>query len=141
MLRLGDLDETTDPALLAAVALGDVLDDGSPVGCEVLAMALELWSLTGSLHGVASGLEAWRPGEEWAAWTAASWAGWRALRGRVREGLTLVAVVALLDAAEARRVMLEKKAAEVLGAMDRNSADARRLYALLGDAACSTNQG
>lgn len=141
MLRLADLDVTSDPAILAAVALGDLEDDGSRVDSEELAMALELWRLTGSLHGVAAGLEAWRPGEGWAAWTAASWASWCALRGRVRDGLTCLTVIALVEAAEARRLLLERRAAEVLGAMDRNSADVRRLCALLGDAACSTNRG
>ena len=44
-MLLSSLFETTDAALFGAVVQGDVTDDGAPVGCEVLAMALELHRL------------------------------------------------------------------------------------------------
>ena len=91
--------ETTDAALFGAVVQGDVLDDGAPVGCEVLAMALELWRLTGSLHGVRAGLEQWRPGEPWELWLEAALAEWADLRPRVLRGYAMIDALALVGEA------------------------------------------
>ena len=71
--------ETTDAALFGAVVQGDVTDDGAPVGCEVLAMALELHRLGAD---VAAGLTAWRPGEPWELWVDAAVAEGAELRPR-----------------------------------------------------------
>ena len=91
--------ETTDAALFGAVVQGDVLDDGAPVGCEVLAMALELWRLTGSLAGVRAGLEQWRPGEPWELWVDAAVAEWAELRPRVLRGYAMIDALALVGEA------------------------------------------
>lgn len=101
--------DSTDAALFGAVVQGDVTDDGGPVGCEVLAMALELWRLTGSIDGVRSGLEAWRYGEPWEDWVDAACAAWAELRPRVRA--LRVLAVALALAGEASRVAVEERKA------------------------------
>jgi hypothetical protein len=139
VVLLSELDETTDAALLGAVAMGDVEDDGGPVGCPTLAMALELWRLTGSLYGVASGLEAWRPGEPWAEWVASSWAGWCAVRPLVASGMKALAAVALVQASEARRRALVSKGERLLRDMAENEAALERALTL-AEAACSTNR-
>ena len=68
---------TDDARLYGAVHDGALLDDGGPVESEVLAMALELWRMTGSLDGVRAGLSAWRPCEPWEEWIEAAVEGWR----------------------------------------------------------------
>lgn len=93
-MLLSSLD-STDAALFGAVVQGDVLDDGAPVGCEVLAMALELWRLTGSLAGVRAGLSAWRPGEPWEEWIEAAVGGWREVAPHVEHCCRLVDALAL----------------------------------------------
>lgn len=97
-MLLSSLD-STDAALFGAVVQGDVLDDGAPVGCEVLAMALELWRLTGSLGGVCAGLEQWRPGEPWELWLDAALAEWAELRPRVLRGYAMIDALALVGEA------------------------------------------
>lgn len=91
--------ETTDAALFGAVVQGDVTDDGAPVGCEVLAMALELHRLTGSLAGVRAGLTAWRPGEPWELWVDAALGEWAELRPRVLRGYAMIDALALVGEA------------------------------------------
>lgn len=107
-MLLSSLD-STDAALFGAVVQGDVTDDGGPVGCEVLAMALELWRLTGSVEGVRAGLEAWRYGEPWEDWVDAACAAWAELRPRVQRLQALAAALAL--AGEASRVAVEERKA------------------------------
>ena len=97
-MLLSSLSET-DAALFGAVVQGDLLDDGAPVGCEVLAMALELWRLTGSLGGVRAGLEQWRPGEPWELWLDAALAEWAELRPRVLRGYAMIDALALVGEA------------------------------------------
>lgn len=100
---------TDDARLLGAVAAGDVVDDGEPVEIEVLAMALELWRITGSLAGVRVGLEQWRPCEPWAEWVDAAVEGWREVAPRVERLRVLAVAVALTG--EASRVALEERRA------------------------------
>ncbi len=107
-MLLSSLD-STDAALFGAVVHGDVLDDGGPVACPVLAMALELWRMTGSLDGVRAGLAAWRYGEPWEDWVDAACAAWAELRPRVLRLQALAAALAL--AGEASRVALEERRA------------------------------
>ena len=97
-MLLSSLD-STDAAIFGAVVQGDVLDDGAPVGCEMLAMALELWRLTGSLHGVCAGLEQWRPGEPWELWVDAALAEWAELRPQVLRGYAMIDALALVGEA------------------------------------------
>lgn len=137
-MNLSDINPRSDPVLLGAVAVGDVVDDGGPVDCEVLAMALELWRLTGTLCGVAAGLAAWRPGEPWAAWTAAAWAGWEALRPRVAQGMATLAACALVDACVARHEALVARAERLRRDREREAETMERVLLLL-EAPCSTN--
>ena len=114
-MLLSSLGGETDAALFGAVVAGDVLDDGAPVGCEVLAMALELHRLGAD---VAAGLEACRPaaprveldergaGEE----LDAAHAEWAELRPRVLRGCAMIDALALVGEATraeaaARRAM------------------------------------
>lgn len=106
-MLLSSLGGETDAALFGAVVAGDVLDDGAPVGCEVLAMALELHRLGAD---VAAGLEAWRPGEPWEIWLDAAHAEWAELRPRVLRGCAMIDALALVGEATraeaaARRAM------------------------------------
>ena len=100
---------TDDAALFGAVHDGYVLDDGGPVESEVLAYALELWRMTGSLAGVRAGLTAWRPGEPWELWVDAALGEWAELRPRVERLRVLAVAVALTG--EASRVALEERRA------------------------------
>lgn len=138
-MRLSSLEDRTDAAILGAVAMGDVVDDGCPVGCHVLAMALELWRVTSSLEGVAWGLSAWRPGEPWAEWVASSWAGWCAARPIVASGMTALAAIALVQASDARRRALVSKGERLLRDMAENEAALDRALTL-AETACSTNR-
>ena len=95
-MLLSSLFETTDAALFGAVVQGDVTDDGAPVGCEVLAMALELHRLGAD---VAAGLTAWRPGEPWELWLDAALAEWAELRPRVLRGYAMIDALALVGEA------------------------------------------
>lgn len=106
---LSSLAETTDAALFGAVLAGDITDDGGPVECEILAMALELWRLTGSVEGVHAGLEAWRYGEPWEDWLDAAIEGWAEVRPRVLRLQATAAALAL--AGEAARVAVEERKA------------------------------
>lgn len=101
--------ETTDAALFGAVVQGDVLDDGGPVESEALAMALELWRITGDLSLVVAGLEGWRWGEPWAEWIDAAIDGWRELAPRVEKMRVLAVAIAL--AGEASRAGHEERKA------------------------------
>lgn len=106
-MLLSSLGGETDAALFGAVVAGDVLDDGAPVGCEVLAMALELHRLGAD---VAAGLSLWRPGEPWELWLDAAHAEWAELRPRVLRGCAMIAALALVGEAmraemAARRAM------------------------------------
>lgn len=106
-MLLSSLGGETDAALFGAVVAGDVLDDGAPVGCEVLAMALELHRLGAD---VAAGLTAWRPGEPWELWLDAAHAEWAELRPRVLRGCAMIDALALVGEATraeaaARRAM------------------------------------
>lgn len=106
-MLLSSLADETDAALFGAVVAGDVLDDGAPVGCEVLAMALELHRLGAD---VAAGLTAWRPGEPWELWLDAAHAEWAELRPRVLRGFAMIDALALVGEATraeaaARRAM------------------------------------
>ncbi|MBL0219997.1 MAG: hypothetical protein IPQ07_39790 [Myxococcales bacterium] len=108
-MLLSSLDDTSDSRLFGAVHDGHVLDDGGPVESEVLAMALELWRITGDLSLVVAGLEGWRPGEPWEEWIEAAVEGWREVAPRV-ERLRVLAV-ALALTGEASRVALEERRA------------------------------
>ena len=106
-MLLSSLDDTSDSRLFGAVHDGALLDDGGPVESEVLAMALELWRMTGSLAGVRAGLEGWRPGEPWGEWIEAALAGWREVAPRVERLRVLAVAVALTG--EASRMALEER--------------------------------
>ena len=104
-MLLSSLDETTDAALFGAVAAGDLADDGGPVGCEVLAMALELHRLGAD---VAAGLSAWRPGEPWELWVDAAHAEWATLRPRVLRGFRSIEALALVGEAVRSEVAAQR---------------------------------
>jgi hypothetical protein len=140
-MRLSELEERSDALLFGAVVAGDLEDDGATVDCPILAMALELWRLTGSLSGVAAGLEAWRPGEPWRAWTTGSWLGWCALRPRVSRGMSLLAAAALVDASLKRRQKLAARAERLRRDTEESRAELERVTKLVEEAACSTNRG
>ena len=108
-MLLSSLDDTSDSRLFGAVHDGFLMDDGGPVESEALAMALELWRITGSLDGVRAGLSAWRPGEPWEEWIEAAVEGWRELAPRVEKMRVLAVAVALTG--EASRVALEERRA------------------------------
>ena len=103
-MLLSSLDETSDSRLFGAVVQGDVLDDGGPVESEVLAMALELWRITGSLSLVALGLSAWRPCEPWEEWIEAAVEGWREVAPHVEHCCRLVDALALCGEASRAEV-------------------------------------
>ena len=94
-MLLSSLDDTSDSRLFGAVHDGALLDDGGPVESEVLAMALELWRMTGSLSLVALGLSAWRPCEPWEEWIEAAVEGWREVAPHVEHCCRLVDALAL----------------------------------------------
>lgn len=94
-MLLSSLDETADSRLFGAVHDGALLDDGGPVESEPLAMALELWRMTGDLRGVRAGLSAWRPGEPWEEWIEAAVEGWRETRPHVEHCCRLVDALAI----------------------------------------------
>ena len=98
-MLLSSLDDTSDSRLFGAVHDGAILDDGGPVESEVLAMALELWRITGDLAGVRAGLEQWRPGEPWELWLEAALAEWADLRPRVLRGYAMIDALALVGEA------------------------------------------
>lgn len=108
-MLLSSLDDTSDSRLFGAVHDGALLDDGGPVESEVLAMALELWRMTGDLAGVRAGLSAWRPGEPWEEWIESAVEGWREVAPRVERLRVLAVAVALTG--EASRVALEERRA------------------------------
>lgn len=108
-MLLSSLDDTSDSRLFGAVHDGAILDDGGPVESEVLAMALELWRITGDLSLVVAGLEGWRPCEPWGEWIGAAVEGWRELAPRVEKMRVLAVAVALTG--EASRVALEERRA------------------------------
>lgn len=140
-MKLSELEERGDSLIFGAVAAGDLEDDGAPVACHVLAMALEYWRLTGSLGGVAAGLTYWRPGEPWAEWVVASWAGWCSLRPRVSQGLSLLAAAALVDASLKRRRKLAARAERLRRDTEESRLELERVTRLVEEAACSTNRG
>lgn len=108
-MLLSSLSPTGDARLFGAVHDGHVLDDGGPVESEPLAMALELWRITGSLDGVRAGLEGWRPCEPWEEWVEAAVEGWREVAPRAEAMRVLAVAVALTG--EASRVALEERRA------------------------------
>ena len=108
-MLLSSLDDTSDSRLFGAVHDGALLDDGGPVESEVLAMALELWRITGDLSRVVAGLSAWRPFEPWEEWVESALAGWREVAPRVERLRVLAVAVALTG--EASRVALEERRA------------------------------
>lgn len=118
-MLLSSLDDTSDSRLFGAVHDGAVLDDGAPVGCEVLAMALELWRITGDLSRVVAGLSAWRPFEPWEEWIDAAIEGWREVRPHVERGYAAINALALVGEA-ARSEVAAQKAME--RALERNRA-------------------
>lgn len=110
---------TDDARLFGAVHDGAVLDDGGPVESEALAMALELWRITGSLDGVRAGLDQWRPCEPWAEWIDAAVEGWREVRPHVGRGYAAINALALVGEATRAEVAAQKAMER---ALERNKA-------------------
>lgn len=95
---------TDDARLFGAVHDGAILDDGGPVESEVLAMALELWRITGDLSLVVAGLSAWRPCEPWEEWVESAVEGWRETQPHVEHCCRLVDALALCGEASRAEV-------------------------------------
>ena len=110
-MRLSEL-PTDDARVWAGVALGDVEDDGGPVGCPTVALALECYRSAGSVAGAVELLHAARPGEPWDAWAEAAVAGWREVWA-MRHRLFAVSLAAEACREEVRRVRETMRAAEM----------------------------
>lgn len=132
-MDLSAIDERGDHRIFGAVVAGDIVDDGAPVDCEVLAMALELWRITGTLSGVAAGLEGWRPGEPWGRWVSAAWLGWQEVRPYVERGKALVVIGEVMAQLRADRARLEAKAWKVHASLLAARAAACRWDQLIGE--------
>lgn len=100
-----------DPAVWGGVVLGDLEDDGQPVACETLALALEAWRGTRDLWRCLAVLHAARPGEPWEDWTEAALDAWREAAA-LRPLLLAAAIAAEASRAELREIERALREAE-----------------------------